>query len=72
MAKHEKYRVLITFHDLLKSVKNAILTYNSTHFKGVDDDDWQVAAHRLPNNDVIRWLLLLKTISFGNKNDNFH
>ena len=35
-AKHEKYRVLLTFDDLLKNVKNAVLTYNLTHFKGVD------------------------------------
>ena len=36
MAKHEKYRVLPTFDDLSKNVKNVILTYNSTRFKGVD------------------------------------
>ena len=36
IAKHEKYRVLLTFDGLSKNVKNAILTYNSTHFKGVD------------------------------------
>ena len=30
MAKHEKYIVLVTYDDLSKNVKNAILTYNST------------------------------------------
>ena len=28
MAKHYKYRVLLTFDDLMKNVKNTILTYN--------------------------------------------
>ena len=37
MAKDEKYRVLLTFDDLSKHVKNAILTYNSTCFKGIDN-----------------------------------
>ena len=36
MAKHKKYRVLLTFDDLSKNVKNAILTYSSTRFVGVD------------------------------------
>ena len=36
MQRHEKYRVLLTFDDLLKNVKNAILTYNSIRFNGVD------------------------------------
>ena len=36
MQRHEKYRVLLTFDDLLKNVKNAILTYNSRRFNGVD------------------------------------
>ena len=37
MAKDEKYRVLLTFDDLSKHVKNAILTYNSICFKGIDN-----------------------------------
>ena len=36
MQRHEKYRVLLTFDDLLKNIKNAILTYNSRRFNGVD------------------------------------
>ena len=36
MQRHEKYRVLLTFDDLLKNAKNAILTYNSRRFNGVD------------------------------------
>ena len=36
MTKHEKHKVLLTFDDLLNKVKNAILTCNSTRFKGVD------------------------------------
>ena len=36
IAKHEKYRVLLKFDDLSKNFKKAILTYNSTRFKGVD------------------------------------
>ena len=37
MAKHENYRVLLTFDNLSKNVKNAILAYNSTHFKEIDN-----------------------------------
>ena len=36
MAKHERCRVLLTFDDLSKNVKNAILTHNSTRFKDAD------------------------------------
>ena len=36
MAKHGKYRILLTFDDLLKNVKKAILNCKSTRFKGVD------------------------------------
>ena len=32
-GKHGKYRVPLTFEDLSKNVKNAILTYNSTRFR---------------------------------------
>ena len=36
MGKHENYRVLLTFDFLSKNVKNAVLVYNSTRFKGID------------------------------------
>ena len=36
IAKHENYRVLLTFDDLSKNVKNTTLTYKWTRFKGVD------------------------------------
>ena len=38
MAKHEKYRVFLTFDDLSKNVKDAILADNSTLFKDIDDN----------------------------------
>ena len=31
------YRVLLTFHDLSKNVRNAILTNNSARFKEIDN-----------------------------------
>ena len=36
MGKHENYRVLLTFDFLSKNVKNAVLVYNSTRFRGID------------------------------------
>ena len=36
MRKHENYRVLLTFDFLSKNVKNAVLVYNSTRFRGID------------------------------------
>ena len=36
MGKNENYRVLLTFDCLSKNVKNTVLSYNSTHFKGID------------------------------------
>ena len=40
MAKNEKYRdtVLVRFDELSKNVKNAILAYNSTRFKEIDNN----------------------------------
>ena len=35
-GKHEKYRLLLTFNDLLKNNRNVVLTYNSTCLKEVD------------------------------------
>ena len=38
MVKHEKHSVLLTFDDLSKNVKNAILAYNSTRFIAIDNN----------------------------------
>lgn len=36
IAKYENYSVLLTFDDLSKNVKDTILAYNLTRFKGIE------------------------------------
>ena len=56
MAKHEKFRVLLTFDDLSKNVKNAILTYNSTRFKDVDKKLLNICSLRM----IVNILLVIR------------